>query len=68
LLGFLGFDHVLPERVMLASLTPDSGLFRRGPDLASLGYDGFSAKSFQAETILEGLAGCLGCDKPRRQR
>ncbi|HLX17931.1 MAG TPA: DUF2778 domain-containing protein [Bradyrhizobium sp.] len=30
-------------RVTLASLTPDIGLFRRRPDLASLGYDGFTA-------------------------
>jgi hypothetical protein len=31
-------------RITLASLTPDIGLFRRrGPDLASLGYDGLTA-------------------------
>lgn len=29
--------------VKLASLTPDSGLFRRGPDLAALGYDSRTA-------------------------
>jgi hypothetical protein len=29
--------------VTLASLAPDGGLFRRGPDLASLGYDGLTA-------------------------
>ena len=30
-------------RVTLASLVPDGGLFRRAPDLASLGYDGSTA-------------------------
>jgi Protein of unknown function (DUF2778) len=30
---------LLPGRIRLASLTPDSGLFSRGPDLAALGYD-----------------------------
>lgn len=30
-------------RLALASLAPDSGLFSRGPDLASLGFDGFTA-------------------------
>jgi Protein of unknown function (DUF2778) len=30
---------LLPGRIHLASLTPDSGLFSRGPDLAALGYD-----------------------------
>jgi Protein of unknown function (DUF2778) len=30
---------LLPGRVRLASLTPDSGLFSQGPDLAALGYD-----------------------------
>jgi Protein of unknown function (DUF2778) len=34
---------LLPGRVTLASLAPDGGLFRRGPDLASLGYDGLTA-------------------------
>jgi hypothetical protein len=32
-----------PGRVTLASLSPGDGLFRRGPDLASLGYDSFTA-------------------------
>jgi len=36
-------SDLLPGRVTLASLTPDIGLFRRGPDFASLGYDGFTA-------------------------
>jgi Protein of unknown function (DUF2778) len=36
-------SDLLPGRVTLASLTPDGGLFRRGPDLASLGYDGSTA-------------------------
>ncbi len=30
---------LLPGKITLASLTPDSGLFRKGPDLAALGYD-----------------------------
>jgi hypothetical protein len=29
----------LLPRIRLASLTPDSGLYRRGPDLAALGFD-----------------------------
>lgn len=33
------FSDILPGKIRLASLTPDSGLFRQGPDLASLGYD-----------------------------
>jgi hypothetical protein len=36
-------SELLPGRVTLASLVPDGGLFRRGPDLASLGYDGLTA-------------------------
>jgi hypothetical protein len=32
-------SDMLPDKIRLASLTPDSGLFRRGPDLAALGYD-----------------------------
>jgi hypothetical protein len=32
-----------PGRVTLASLGPDGGLFRQGPDLASLGYDRLTA-------------------------
>lgn len=32
------FGDIFPGKVTLASLTPDSGLFKRGPDLASLGY------------------------------
>ena len=34
---------LIPARVTLASLVPDGGLFRGGPDLASLGYDNFTA-------------------------
>jgi hypothetical protein len=30
---------LIPGKIRLASLTPDSGLFSRGPDLAALGYD-----------------------------
>lgn len=36
-------SDLLPGRVTLASLTPNGGLFRRGPDLAALGYDGSTA-------------------------
>ena len=32
-----------PGHLTLASLAPDGGLFGRGPDLASLGFDGFTA-------------------------
>jgi hypothetical protein len=32
------FSDFFPGKVRLASLTPDSGLFRQGPDLAALGY------------------------------
>lgn len=32
-----------PGKVRLASLTPDSGLFQKGPDLAALGYDSRTA-------------------------
>jgi len=32
-----------PGRMTLASLAPEGGLFRQGPDLASLGYDSFTA-------------------------
>jgi hypothetical protein len=32
------FGDILPGKIKLASLTPDSGLFRQGPDLAALGY------------------------------
>lgn len=31
-------SDLLPGKVRLASLTPDGGLFREGPDLAALGY------------------------------
>jgi hypothetical protein len=34
---------LLPGRVTLASLESDGGLFRHGPDLASLGYDKLTA-------------------------
>src|SRR6185437_3805298 len=33
------FSDLLPGKLTLASLTPNSGLFRRGPDLAALVYD-----------------------------
>ena len=36
-------SDLLPRRLTLASLAPDGGLFSRGPDLASLGFDGFTA-------------------------
>ena len=32
-------SDLFPAKIKLASLTPDSGLFSRGPDLAALGYD-----------------------------
>jgi Protein of unknown function (DUF2778) len=36
-------SDLLPSRVTLASLAPDGGLFRQGPDLTALGYDGTTA-------------------------
>lgn len=36
-------SDLLPGRITLASLAPDGGLFRKGPDLTSLGYDGRTA-------------------------
>jgi hypothetical protein len=36
---FQKLSDLIPGRIRLASLTPDSGLFRQGPDLAALGYD-----------------------------
>jgi hypothetical protein len=36
-------SDLLPAKLTLASLTPSGGLFRRGPDLAALGYDGQTA-------------------------
>lgn len=36
-------SDLLPARVTLASLAPDGGLFRQGPDLAALGYDNMTA-------------------------
>jgi hypothetical protein len=36
-------SDLLPGKVTLASLTPSSGLFKKGPDLAALGYDGQTA-------------------------
>jgi hypothetical protein len=33
------FSDIWPAKIRLASLTPDSGLFRQGPDLAALGYE-----------------------------
>ncbi len=32
------FGDIFPGKVTLASLTPDSGLFKHGPDLTALGY------------------------------
>ncbi|MGV7217193.1 DUF2778 domain-containing protein [Bradyrhizobium sp. UFLA05-112] len=37
------FSDMFPGKVRLASLTPDSGLFRQGPDLAALGYNSQTA-------------------------
>jgi hypothetical protein len=36
-------SDLVPGRITLASLTPEGGLFHRGPDLASLGYDSLTA-------------------------
>src|SRR5436309_4874130 len=36
-------SDLIPGRVRLASLTPEGGLFRSGPDLGALGYDGQTA-------------------------
>jgi hypothetical protein len=36
-------SDLLPGRIRLASLTPDGGLFRQGPDLAALGYESQTA-------------------------
>jgi hypothetical protein len=36
-------SDLMPGHITLASLAPDGGLFRRGPDLASLGYDNLTA-------------------------
>jgi hypothetical protein len=36
-------SDLLPSRITLASLAPDGGLFRQGPDLTALGYDGTTA-------------------------
>ena len=36
-------SDLFPGRVSLASLAPGGGLFRKGPDLGSLGYDSFTA-------------------------
>jgi hypothetical protein len=36
-------SDLLPGRITLASLTPEGGLFRQGPDLAALGYDSLTA-------------------------
>jgi type VI secretion system (T6SS) effector TldE1-like protein len=36
-------SDLLPGKLRLASLTPGSGLFRSGPDLAALGYDSQTA-------------------------
>ena len=37
------FTDILPGKIRLASLTPDSGLFGQGPDLAALGYESQTA-------------------------
>ncbi|MGY8684023.1 DUF2778 domain-containing protein [Bradyrhizobium sp. UFLA05-153] len=37
------FSDMFPGKIRLASLTPDSGLFRQGPDLAALGYSSQTA-------------------------
>jgi hypothetical protein len=37
------FFEKFTDKIKLASLTPDSGLFQRGPDLAALGYDSQTA-------------------------
>ena len=36
-------SDLMPSKMTLASLTPNSGLFQRGPDLAALGYDNQTA-------------------------
>lgn len=36
-------SDLIPGRITLASLAPDGGLFREGPDLGALGYDGQTA-------------------------
>jgi hypothetical protein len=36
-------SDLLPARFTLASLPPNGGLFGKGPDLAALGYDSFTA-------------------------
>jgi hypothetical protein len=36
-------SDLLPGHLTLASLPPDGGFFRQGPDLASLGYDSLTA-------------------------
>ena len=36
-------SDLMPGHITLASLAPDGGLFRQGPDLASLGYDNLTA-------------------------
>jgi hypothetical protein len=36
-------SDLMPGRLTLASLAPNGGLFRRGPDLAALGYDSLTA-------------------------
>jgi hypothetical protein len=36
-------SDLLPAKMTLASLTPNIGLFQKGPDLAALGYDGQTA-------------------------
>jgi hypothetical protein len=38
-----GFFEKFTDKIKLASLTPDSGLFRKAPDLGALGYDSRTA-------------------------
>ena len=40
---FQKLSDLWPGKIRLASLAPDGGLFRQGPDLSSLGYDSFTA-------------------------
>ncbi|WP_275197758.1 DUF2778 domain-containing protein [Bradyrhizobium sp. CSA207] len=53
------FLEKFSDKIKLASLTPDSGLFRKAPDLAALGYDSQTAVydiSARAVYLPSGLA------------
>ncbi|WGD48900.1 DUF2778 domain-containing protein [Bradyrhizobium sp. CB1650] len=53
------FFEKFTDKIRLASLTPDSGLFRKAPDLAALGYDSRTAVydiSAKAVYLPSGLA------------